>query len=627
MCGITGYVGEAPIGSEVLSRMMKVMDHRGPDEDGVLLSEGVSFGMKRLSIIDIKSGQQPIHNEDGSLAVVFNGEIYNFPDLRGQLEALGHRFRTRADTECIVHLYEEYGDACVDHLSGMFSFALYDRNKRRLLLARDRAGKKPLYYRLTANGIWFASEVKSLLEDTTFRREVDPEALHHYLTYQYVPAPWSIYRGIKKLPPAHVLSYQGGQVSIVRYWKLEYAKKLAMKDEEAVEQLEELLDAATGARLLSERPVGAFLSGGIDSSLVLASMASQGSAPVATFTIGFEEAAFDERSYARTVAERFGTDHHELVVSNSAADILPILTWHYDEPFADSSAIPSFYLAKLTKEFVTVALTGDGGDESFGGYGRYTNYLRRQRLVSLLGPVRPFAQAGLRRMALLLGSASYLGRLDRAIGRLGIDPAEAYVRLVSYFQHEEKQELYSREFGIEVENLDSRKLVGELFDSSDAENLIDKMLDCDCQSYLPGDLLFKVDIATMANSLEARSPFLDHSIMEFAATLPADQKIRRGTTKVLLKELAKKRLPQELIDRPKMGFGVPIGTWLRGSLREASYDLLLDATARDRGYFDPGYVKRLLDEHSAGSDNSSRIWALLQFERWHREFVDAPASE
>lgn len=622
MCGIAGYVTESRADPELLRAMCDAIRHRGPDDDGYFVERGVALGIRRLSIIDLVTGAQPVYNEDRSVAIVYNGEAYNFPELRQRLEAKGHRFTSNTDTECVVHLYEEYGDSCVEHLRGMFAFALWDQRRKRLLLARDRAGKKPLFYRLTPDGIWFSSELKALLQDPSFPREVDPIALHHYLTYQYVPAPWTVFKGVNKLPPAHTLSFEDGKVALNRYWDLSYSSKINVSEDEASERLRDHIREATRVRLISDRPLGAFLSGGVDSSVVVAAMAEQTSGPVKTFTIGFDDDRFDERRYARIVAERFSTDHHELIVHPNVLEVLPALVWHYDEPFADSSAIPTYYLAQMAREKVIVALNGDGGDESFGGYDRYVG-------LAMGGSLPASLRASGRWMARMLPRRAHprsaIGRARRFLEAAGGSEPERYAALISYFNHRQKMDLYSGEMQKAVEGIDSAGLLEDAFTASDGADCIDRVLDADVQTYLPGDLLVKMDIATMAHSLEARSPLLDHKVMEFAASLPSNMKVRRMTGKYLLRKAARGWVPDEILDRRKMGFGVPIAAWLRGELRELAHDALTDATARGRGYFKPEAVKRLLSEHDAGIDHSNRIWALLWFELWHRMFVDDKA--
>jgi asparagine synthase (glutamine-hydrolysing) len=625
VCGIVGFIGEPGIDQRLMQRMCEAIRHRGPDEEGSLLRDNVALGMRRLAIIDLESGRQPIFNEDGTIAIVYNGEAYNFPELRKFLEDKGHRFRTSTDTECVVHLYEEYGDRCVEHLRGMFAFALWDAKRERLLLARDRVGKKPLFYRLTSRGIWFASELKSLVQDSSFPRSVDTTALHHYLTYLYVPAPWSIYEGVQKLPPAHTLSYENGRTELRRYWKLSYRIKRRLTEQEALDELRQKLKEAVRIRLLSDRPVGAFLSGGVDSSIVVALMSELASGPVKTFSIGFEEAAFDERPFARKVANRFGCDHREFVVRPSASEILPEITWHYDEPFADSSAIPSYYLAKLTRNFVTVALNGDGGDESFGGYPRYLGRMAMDGWTKLLRPLS-FTAPVMSTVGRRASRGSKLAYLGRFLEALGAGPKDSYASMISCFQNNQKKRLYSPALNEQLQSLNSWSIVADLFEASDAVDLLDKMLDVDVQSYLPGDLLVKMDLATMANSLEARSPFLDQQVMQLAAALPPDMKVRGHSKKILLKKLGETMLPGGILDRKKMGFVVPISMWLRGELRDMMCDLLLDSTAKSRGYFNPGYVRGLVERHISGTDHSQRLWALLQFELWHRMFIDDLAT-
>ena len=623
MCGIAGYAGAKVPDRARLKAMCDVIAHRGPDEEGYHIGDGVALGMRRLSIIDLAGGQQPIFNEDGSVAVVYNGEIYNFPEIRAGLEARGHTFKTGTDTECLVHLYEEQGERCCESLRGMFAFALWDARRRRLVLGRDRAGKKPLFYRLTPDGIWFGSELKALLAAGGMPRSVELNALHHYLTYGYVPAPESILAGVHKLPPAHTLTWHDGIVSERRYWSLSYGAKTHATEGEAVEALRELIREATRIRLISDRPLGAFLSGGVDSSLVVAAMAEASVEPVRTFSIGFEDARYDERRYARMVAERFGTRHEELVVSphgSDVADLLPRLVWHYDEPFADSSAIPSFALAELARREVVVALNGDGGDESFGGYDRYV----AQKLAAHLpagGPVSKLAQRGVE--ALPTGAhRSRTRKVKRFLNFALNSPTTRYAEVMAVFTNRDKEALYSDEMRDAVAGDDAYQVLGSAVAVSDALDPVDRALAADVATYLPGDLLVKMDIATMAHSLEARSPLLDHKVMEFAAALPASMKVRGRTGKWILKQAGRGWLPDAVLDRPKMGFGVPVAAWLRFELRDLAYDALTDHTARHRPYFDPGAVERLLDEHEAGADHSAKLWALLCFELWHRRFID-----
>jgi asparagine synthase (glutamine-hydrolysing) len=623
MCGIAGVVSTDRPDADLVRRMCDVLIHRGPDGTGVHEDGHAALGMRRLAVIDLEGGGQPVYNEDGTVVAVFNGELYNFGALRRELRTRGHRLATNGDTECLVHLYEDSGDDLVHRLRGMFAFAVWDGRERRLLLARDRVGEKPLFWRTDGATLSFGSELKSLVQDPMVRRELDPVALHHYLTCQYVPAPWSIYRGIHKLPPGHLLVWQDGEVKVSRYWRLDCSPRQVGSEAEAAGQLRDHLLDATRVRMVSERPVGAFLSGGIDSSAIVAAMARQTTEPLKTFSIGFGDERFDERRYARMLAERYGTDHHELVVSPSAREVLPALSWHYDEPFADSSAIPSFYVARMSREHVTVVLNGDGGDEIFGGYRRYLLMARAARVPSLSLLKRPLDRVGAS-LATRGARQSPLRKAGRVLELLGHPAPRRYARLMSYFTPEQKNALYSDAFREQFGHVDSYELFDEAFADSRADSDVGRVMDVDVNTYLPGDLLVKTDIATMANSLEARSPFLDHHLMEWAAGLPSRLKVRSGTTKYLLKKAVADWLPPELVTRPKMGFAVPLATWLRTDLSDLSWDVLTDHTASSRGLFRPEAVTELLCEHRDGRDHSDRIWALVQFELWHRAFVDAP---
>ena len=628
MCGIAGIVSSSDRPDARLVRCMcDRIVHRGPDGSGFHESGQAVLGMRRLAIIDVAGSQQPVYNEDRTVAAVFNGEIYNFPELREQLRARGHSFTTNGDSECLVHLYEDYGDDLVHRLRGMFAFAIWDAAAKRLLLARDRVGKKPLYWREDGDSLAFGSELKALLADPALTPSLDLVALHHYLTYQYVPAPWSIFEGIRKLPPGHLLSWQDGVAKVSRYWRLDCTERPVGSVPEEAERLRSLLLDATKVRMLSERPLGAFLSGGVDSSAVVAAMARQTSRPVKTFSIGFEERRFDEREHARRLAEYYGTDHQEFVVTPDATDVLPMLARHFDEPFADASAIPSYYVARMSSQHVTVVLTGDGGDESFGGYQRYV-------VMGMAGraPVPQFARRPLRSLGSAIvrrGGSGALGKFGRAAAMLA-EPVQGryavphrYARLMSYFTPEQKLVLYSGALRDQLADVNSYELLYEAFEESRARSDVCRLMDVDVQTYLPGDLLPKVDITTMSCSLEARSPFLDHHLMEWAAGLPGPLKVRSRTTKYLLKQAMMPWLPNELISRPKQGFGVPLASWLREELRDLSWDVLTDVTARSRGLFRPEAVASLLSEHGQGVDHSTRIWALIQFELWHRNFIDA----
>ena len=628
MCGIAGIVGTRRPDGELVRRMCGALAHRGPDGEGYHEDDRAVLGVRRLAIVDVAGGGQPVYNEDGTVVAVFNGEIYNFRALRELLRGRGHRFRGDGDTECLVHLYEEFGDELVHRLRGMFAFALWDARRRRLLLARDRLGKKPLYWTVAGNALRFASELKALVRDPAVPRDLDPLALHHYLTYQYVPAPWSMCRRIRKLPPGHLLVWRDGRAEVRRYWRLDSRPAGPIGEEEAADRLRELLLDATRVRMTSERPVGVFLSGGLDSSAVVAAMARVGGGRLRTFSVGFDDPSFDERRYARLVAERYGTEHHEIVVTAPDPGEVIGLARCFDEPFADSSAIPSLRLARACGGHVTVVLNGDGGDENFGGYRRYAAMTRAGRV-----PVPDFARPGLRRLGEWLaacgGTRSPVRDAGRLLELLGHRGPRRYARLMSYFSPEQKQALYTGELRDLVAGADSYDLIDEAFAVSLADSEVGRLVDVDINTYLPGDLLVKSDVTTAANSMEARSPFLDQEIVEWSAGLPGHLKVRAGTTKYLLRRAMTRWLPAELLDRPKMGFGVPLAAWLRDGLRPLCHEMLTDATARSRGLFRPDAVDRLLREHDAGRDHGIRIWALLQFELWHRAYLDedAPAAD
>lgn len=631
MCGIIGrfnYRSGAPVADHTLAAMCELVGHRGPDGQGVWSDGPVGFGHRRLAVIDTSSaGRQPLQTADGRLTITFNGEIYNFGELRRELEQHGCQFHSRTDTEVILHAYQRYGVDCLSRLRGMFAFAIWDADKRRLFAARDRLGKKPLYYRNDSDGFAFASEPKAFLAESSFVAEADPRALFHYLSFQYVPSPASAFRGLHRLPPAHYLVLEDGRLSIERYWTLRYSPKRSISEAEAAESVLADLTEATRIRLVSDVPLGAFLSGGIDSSLVVALMAGAGGGRVKTFSIGFDEAEYNELAYARVVAERFGTDHHETIVRPDAIAILPKLIWHYNEPFADSSAIPSFYLAEMTRRHVTVALTGDAGDENFAGYDRY---LASQLARRFDGIPRSVRHAISRLAAALPGGAtrSTHGRLRRFLETAADSHERRYARWMFHFDGAEKQAICSPEFLAQAGPLDSAAHLETLFASSTSEDHLDATLRADVLSYLPDDLLVKVDIATMAHGLEARSPFLDHIVMERAAHLPVHLKLRGGTKKYILKRVARTLLPDEVIDRPKMGFGVPLDRWFRGPLRDFTHDVLLGSRCRSRGLFQVATIERLLHEHQTNRRNwHYHLWNLLILELWHQTFIDAkPAA-
>lgn len=633
MCGIVGKVyreRSRPVERELIERMKRAMVHRGPDEDGTHLCAPAGLGFQRLAIIDLKSGQQPMKNEDGSVAIVFNGEIYNFKELREELLAAGHTFRTRSDTETILHGFEQWGPGVVERLRGMFAFAIHDSNTQTLFLARDRVGKKPLYYAHLRPGtadeaLIFASELKSLLADPDFERRVDIEALNHYLTYQYVPQPWSIFEGARKLSPGHWLLYRNGEVQIERYWQLDYEPKRKLTEEEAIEKTLSKIDEAVRIRLMSEVPLGCFLSGGIDSSAVVAMMRRHISGDLKTFSIGFKEEGFNELPYARQVAQQFETHHEEFVVEPNALECLGELAWHFDEPFADMSAIPTYYLSKMTRRYVTVALNGDGGDESFAGYARYQGFRAFNRYRKIPRMMRQMAAAPLAAAAEVFSGSAKVELLSYVNNATLLSDEKLYTQTMVIFREYQKRKLLSENYRLVMNELagDSEQLTASYLEDSPERALVDRMMYSDIMLYLPGALLPKVDRMTMANSLEGRSPFLDHKLMEFAARLPAELKFRNGTLKYLLKQALLRYFPKEFLHRPKMGFGVPVGQWFRGDLRPLVEEFVLGERAKARGFFDPAYVARMYRQHMAGRQNHHhRLWSLIMFEAWARTFLD-----
>lgn len=625
MCGIAGRINfrsGRPVSRELVQGMCDVIAHRGPDGWGVDVDRYVGLGHRRLSIIDVSErGRQPMSTPDGRLWITFNGEIYNFAALRQDLEARGHRFRTGTDTEAILHAYREYGDACLDRLRGMFAFALWDADRQRLLMARDRLGKKPLHVWHDADGLAFASEPKAFLADPSFVVEPDLRALTAYLTLQYVPAPQSAFKGVEKLPPGSCAVIEGGTYTVRRYWSLHYQPKATRTADETLEQVRATLDEAVRLRLVSDVPLGAFLSGGIDSGTIVALMARASSSPVKTFSIGFGEADFDELKYARLVAQRYATEHHEFIVEPRAIDLLPDIVWHYGEPYADSSALPTYCLSELTRKHVTVALNGDGGDECFAGYPRYV----AAQLIARGDWLPHAARRALSRVAPLLParkSGTLLNRARRLLEVAGQTPPRRYATWMSHFDQATRALLCAPGL-LASADAGAEQLLESTFERSDGADLVDRLLDVDVNNYLPDDLLVKVDIATMAHSLEARSPLLDHVLMEQVAALAPSLKLRGTTTKYLLRQIASSLLPAAILDRPKTGFAVPIEVWFRGELRTLAHDTLLGPTAKQRGYFDLAFVSTMLAEHAAGQRNwHYQIWNLLMLELWHQRFVD-----
>ncbi len=632
MCGICGFVdwdesGAAPTDLSLLRSMQGTMEHRGPDAEGHRVFQGqrasTALGHRRLSIIDLsEAGRQPLGNEDGTVWVVLNGEIYNFPELRTGLESRGHVFHSATDTEVLVHLYEEEGEEMVSKLRGMFSFALWDVQREKLMLARDRLGQKPLFYAsLPDNGLVFGSGLGALFQDPRLSREPDWAALDHYFSYQCIPCPFSAFKGIFKLPPAHLLVWEKGKCSLRPYWELRYGPKLEMSSEDAVLEFHRIFVEATRIRMVGDVPVGAFLSGGIDSAAVVAVMTEASRRPVRTFTIGFPEPEFDETAYGRQIAERFQTEHHELTVRPDAVDVIELLVSHFGEPFADSSAIPTFYVSQLARQKVKVVLTGDGGDEMFAGYDRYaavrlSQCLRRWPLAMKI------LRLGGRHLAGGGETKSWRERLRRWLASAGLPVASQYAQIMSTFTEEEKGRLYREENLREQWSKNGRTSHLETLMSNLPEakgELLDWLLHTDVMSYLPDDLLVKADITSMAHGLEARGPFLDHQLAEFAARLPLRLKGKGLSTKYFLKRYAlTEMVPRAILGRRKMGFGVPVARWIRNELREDVADQLLDSTANGQ-LFHRDYVEELLQEHWRGrADHHKKLWTLLCHEIWRR---------
>jgi asparagine synthase (glutamine-hydrolysing) len=632
MCGISGlvYADPAhPVDRALVRRLTTILSHRGPDADGFFWGAGAALGHRRLSIIDLSTGDQPIYNEDGSKVVVFNGEIYNFRELRAELEQRGHRFTTASDTEVIVHAWEEYGDACARRFRGMFAVAVWDLRRRRLLLARDRVGKKPLYYVHDGERLLFASELKALLCDPSVKRILSAEAISDYLTFGAVPAPRTVYRGIQQLPPAHYLVWENGRIRTTEYWDLEYPEPRPATEAGRLEEFEAVFAEAVRLRMVADVPLGAFLSGGVDSTAVVATMAAQASRPVATTTISFRDTRFDESVHARAVAQAVGTDHHAVTVEAHAADILPRLVWHLDEPFADSSALPSFYVARAARQRVTVALSGDGGDEVFAGYEW------RYGLNLLEGRVRRFIPGAFRR-GVLGPLAEVWPKADRLprplrwkffLRNLSLGAEQAYFHDMSLFTPSDKRALLSDGFRLELNGYDPYPAFRRHFDRVQKVDPLNRLLYVDLKTWLPNDILVKMDRMAMANSLEVRSPLLDHKVIEFAASLPPDFKYRKGMSKYLLKRYAERLAPASAIHRPKMGFSIPLAAWLRGELRATGEELLLSERALARAYFRAEQVRMMWRRHQEGvRDHSHHLWALMMLELWHRLFVDQMPS-
>jgi asparagine synthase (glutamine-hydrolysing) len=622
MCGIAGMLRQdgGLADSRLVRRMTEILAHRGPDGSGCHVAGAVGLGHRRLAIIDLLTGSQPMATADGATWITYNGEVYNYATLRRDLKDRGHSFRTDSDTEVVLVAYQEWGVHCLTRLRGMFAFGIWDGHRRQMFLARDRVGIKPLVYAWDGRSLRFASEIKALLEDPGLSRDLDWDALRDYLIHHYIPAPRTIFQGIRKLPPASYLlcSADGGEPVVEKYWDLQFAPERGRTEADWTEELREVVQEATRLHMVSDVPVGAFLSGGIDSSSVVACMANVSSSPVKTFSIGFDESDFDELKYARVVAARYGTEHFELVVKPDVMSILPRLAWQFDEPFGDASAVPSYCVAKITKEHVTVALSGDGGDESFAGYRRYAWALDLHRRMDRtpLCMLKPLLRwTGARR------SPGARGREFLQV--LGMDPLDRYDRGVSYQSAETLGWLLKRGA---LERMTPPTLGEEfarLAAASGSSDYLSQLQYIDVHHYLPDDILNKVDRTSMLTSLETRVPLLDHVVMEHAARIPSSLKLGATGGKHVFKRAMRPYLSEEILSRKKMGFGVPLAAWFRGTLRHFAHDLLLDDRARQRGIVDSKAVAEMLAAHVAGTrDHSAPLWALICFELWSRTWLD-----
>ncbi len=623
MCGIAGLFdtrGARDFPRDLLTRINDIQSHRGPDEAGLHLEPGVALGHRRLSIIDLSTGQQPLFNEDGSVAVVFNGEIYNYLDLVSELQALGHVFRTRSDTEVIVHAWEAWGEDCVKRFRGMFAFALWDRNRRQLFLARDRMGVKPLFYALLPDGtLVFGSELKVLTAHPGFVKAIDPLAIEEFFTLGYVADPRCIYRTALKLPSAHTLTFTQGSSTLPApkaYWDVHFSLNNRIGADDAAAELLGRLDESIRLRLMSEVPLGAFLSGGVDSSAVVASMAGLSNGPVRTCAIGFDDPRFNESAYAAEVAARYRTDHHLDIVKSDDFDLIDTLAWLYDEPFADSSAIPTYRVCQLARQHVTVALSGDGGDESFGGYRRYRLHLAEEsaRRLLPLGLRRPLFGA----LGRVFPKADWAPRVFRAkttLQALALDPVAAYLHSMSLLREDERSRLFSTQFKQQLGDYSAAEIFRQHATAARTDDPLALIQYLDYKTWLVGDINTKVDRASMAHSLEVREPLMDHELIEWLATLPSDLKVRGQSGKWLLKKANESRLSDAILHRPKMGFSAPLARWLRGPLAERTRAAVLGPRLAATGWFDVATLQHLVEAHQSGRrDYSAPLWCLLTFD-------------
>ncbi|HOF42399.1 MAG TPA: asparagine synthase (glutamine-hydrolyzing) [Candidatus Moranbacteria bacterium] len=629
MCGITGkiYFDENTVSEQDILSMNEKIMHRGPDDGGAYISSDrkVGLGHRRLSIIDLSPlAHQPMDYLD-RYQIVFNGEIYNFKEKKSKLEKEGYKFKSHSDTEVILALYDKFGKNCLEHLRGMFSFAIYDEKEKTLFCARDRVGKKPFKYYLDEKVFMFASELKAILTQKDYKKEPDYVAIHHYLTLQYVPAPLTGFKDIKKLEPAHYLfiDLNTKKVEKERYWKLDYSKKLNLSEDEWKKRIMQKLEESVKLRMISDVPLGAFLSGGIDSSAIVALMSKLSDKPVKTFSIGFNEEKYNELKYAKIVAEKFKTDHKEFIVEPHAIELLPMLVRQYEEPYADSSALPTYYVSKITRDYVTVALNGDGGDENFAGYGRYS-VQKFSLWYDKIMPLHKYFALPISKFLAKNIKNTFFDRAYLFAKTLSEEYNYRYLNYIRYFSNELKNEIYTENFKQKTLGIDSYNIVAKRFNEAETKNKMDQCLYADFSTYLPDDLMVKVDIDSMAVSLEGRSPFLDHEFLELTAKVPFDLKIKGlNNKKYILKEALRGLVPDEVMFRSKMGFGIPIDKWFRKELREYAYELLLSEKAVNRKIFKIEEIKKILDEHvNTKISHAYRIWALITLELWFREYFD-----
>ena len=629
MCGICGVVHRQknhPVALKDIKQMCDVIRHRGPDDEGQFVQNNVGIGMRRLSIIDLSTGAQPIFNEDRSLAIVFNGEIYNHQYLRTELAAKGHRFQTKTDTEAVIHAYEEWGVECVNKLNGMFGFAVGDDRKQRLFLARDRIGIKPLYYYHDQHQFVFGSELKSIVQINSVPREIEPKALDTFLTFEYIPSPYSIFKNVFKLPPGCWMLYQNGEAKIQPYWQLEYSKS-EMSEEQLLQRFDELLYDAVTVRLMSDVPLGAFLSGGLDSSTIVAMMRRKSANAVKSFSIGFDDPTYNELPYARAVASHFATEHFEEIITPDVARLAEKILWMLDEPFGDFSVFPTYLVSEMARKNVTVVLSGDGGDELLAGYDTYIAQKVAQRYEKLpaflrKGLVEPIVNA----LPPTNKKKGFINKSKRFVEGAQLPGHLQHVRWMIFMQSAEKDMLYSADFAASLNGYNSTGFIEEYFRRSTSSDPLDQQEYVDIKSYLVDDILVKVDRMSMANSLEARVPFLDHRFVEFAASIPSGLRLNGKRTKHILKKALQRELPMQIIERGKEGFSIPIKNWMKNELKTMMLDSLSEANVRDKGFFDPHYVNRLVNEHVNGNENHShRLWALMAFHMWYDLYMKSDA--